>query len=834
MMLAIFMVGMAVFFLSHEQVEILKIREQLNNTNPYYMGLGLLLTLGYVLSMGGMYIHSFRTLGATIGWKSAIKLYLKRNVVSVFLPAGGFSSLLFFTGDLEKAGNSKSEIHLASTLFGFMSIFSVVIVAVPILGYSMLQHSLNAAALWGFIALLSLTILFAVFLYSLFHRTWALRLLTRFKPQWAGFLNDMLARKLDKKQLLLASLYAVSIELIGVAHLYISMLALGVEPSLMASMIGYVTMVLLLMASPFLRGLGAIEVSLTYILGQYGYSVVVAASMTLLYRLFEFWLPLLAGVVSFISKKDSLILRFLPGFMMFALGLVNIVSALTPSVPERLIFLKGWLPESVLSLSNGLVLAIGLYLLLLFVFLLQGSRRAWFAGMFLSLLSVAGHLLKGIDYEEALLAIIAIGALWRTRAYYRRKPHKELTRLSLQVLVGSLVAIILFGVFSFLFMNEKHFHTNFDLWTSIKTMLRVVFLFDDAGLSPHTAFARHFLNALHVGGALISGFVLFSLFKPIFARPYNSPEERALAGDLLRKYGSITSDIFKTNPDKCVYLSDDKEGFLSFKVSGGYAVVFGNPVCRDEAAAKKLILSFDEYCLENGLTSAYYRIPKESLDLYNALGKKSVPVADEGIVDVADFSLGGVQMKGIRKRLQTARDKHYTTTVHEPPIGEDLLKSLKELTYDFKQDLNRFGWEELSNHLIITVQDKHGVVSAFLDLIPDADNKDVANNLIMTKKDTPEGVMVLLLVQTIQYLKEKGYQTVNLGMAPLSDLKEMNFTERVIRFVFKKLKLHTNLKPLRLFKEKFASRMEQRFLVYSSNFHLPKIVNVLKRLSKGK
>jgi hypothetical protein len=28
--------------------------------------------------------------------------------------------------------------------------------------------------------------------------------------------------------------------------------------------------------------------------------------------------------------------------------------------------------------------------------------------------------------------------------------------------------------------------------------------------------------------------------------------------------------------------------------------------------------------------------------------------------------------------------------------------------------------------------------------------------------------------------------------------------------------------------------MEQRFLVYSSNFHLPKIVNVLKRLSKGK
>jgi phosphatidylglycerol lysyltransferase len=843
MILAVFMVGMAVFFLSHEQVEILKIRSQLASCNPWYVLLGLSLTLGYVLSMGGLYVHSFRTIGAKVTLKSSIKLYLKRNVVSVFLPAGGFSSLLFFTGEVEKEGISKSEIHLASTLFGFMSIFSVVVVAVPILGYSMWEHSIHAAALWGFIALLMLTALFAFFLVSMFKGTWALRILTRLKPEWADFLNDMLSRKLSRKHIFLATLYAVAIELIGVAHLYISMLALGVEPSLMASMIGYVTMVLLLMASPFLRGLGAIEVSLTYILGQYGYPVVIAASMTLLYRFFEFWLPLITGIISFVSKKDSIVLRLLPGLMMFALGLVNIVSALTPSVPERLTFLKAWLPESVLSMSNGLVLAMGLYLLILFVFLLQGSRRAWFAGVVLSLLSIAGHLLKGVDYEEALLALLAVGALWRTRAYYRRKAHKELTRLSFQVLFGSLLAILIFGVLAFLFMNTRHFHTDFDLLTSIKTMLRVFFLFDDAGLHPYTAFARHFLYALHIAGALVLGFIVFSLLKPIFAKPYNTSEEKELATRILQKYGSSASDYFKIYPDKYFYIADDKDGFISFKVTGGYAIVLGNPVCRDEDAARTLILSFDNYCLENGMTSVYYRIPKESLELYSKLGKRNVPVGDEGIVDLDRFSLNGLHMIGVRKMIRNLQEQGFSTRVHVPPIDGDLFEKLIWVSDSWKQAAkvkntkqatDKSEIEVLKKHIIITVEDSEGHIYAFLNIIPDDVSGDAANDAIRKVADAPEGVMEMLLVRTMIYLKEQGFRSVNLGLAPLSGIQGTSFTERTARFAYEKLKAYKNLKHLRLFKEKFSSRWEQRFLVYNNNYHLPSIVNVLKRLSKGR
>ena len=843
MILAIFMVGMAVFFLSHEHVEILKIRQQLVNTNPWWVGLGLLFTLFYILSMGGMYVFSFRSIGAKVSWKSTIKLYLKRNVVSVFLPAGGFSSLLFFTGEVEKEGVSKSQIHLASTIFGFMSIFSVVVVAIPIIGYTVWQSSISTAALGGFIALVVLTLLFASFLISLFRRTWAFKLLARYKPEWMEVLQEILNKEIKRTFLLAVLFFSVVIEVVGIAHLYISMLALGVEPSLMASMIGYVTMVLLLMASPFLRGLGAIEVSLTFILGQYGYSVVVAASMTLLYRLFEFWLPLLTGMLSFISKKDNPILRVLPGFLMFVLGLVNIVSALTPSVPERLVFLKDWLPESVLSMSNGLVLAIGLYLLILFVFLLQGSRRAWYAGIVLSVLSIAGHLLKGVDYEEALLALFAIGALWRTRDFYRLKPHKELTKLSIQVLAGSLIAVLVFGVLAFMLLDAKHFKTDFDFLSSVQCMFRVFFLFDESGLVPQTTFARHFLDAMHIVGMLVLCFIFFSLLKPIFSKPYNTPDEKELATLILQKYGASATDYFKIYPDKLYFFADDKDGFISFKVTKGYAVTLGNPICKDDEAARELIRNFDKFCLENGMISVFYRIPKESLELYSDLGKRNVPVGDEGIVDLEDFSLNGLHMKSTRKVIRHLQAKGFTTAVHEPPVSEDLLHKLiavsdswlhemheKDLSFTIG-DLNP---EYLKNQILITVEDEVGSVYAFLNIIPDDASVVAAYDTIRKMEHAPEGVMDMLLVRTMIYLKDQGYQSVNLGMAPLSGISGNSFTERTARYAYENFKSYKHLRVLRLFKEKFSSRWEQKFLVYSNNYHLPRIVNVLKRLSKGK
>ena len=48
LLLATFMLGMAFFFIKHEHVELFQIREQLLESNPWYVALGILLTGVYI------------------------------------------------------------------------------------------------------------------------------------------------------------------------------------------------------------------------------------------------------------------------------------------------------------------------------------------------------------------------------------------------------------------------------------------------------------------------------------------------------------------------------------------------------------------------------------------------------------------------------------------------------------------------------------------------------------------------------------------------------------------------------------------------------------------
>src|SRR5580765_2260487 len=113
-------------------------------------------------------------------------------------------------------------------------------------------------------------------------------------------------------------------------NLFIASKALGLQASLSASAIAYIVSVLVMIISPFLKGLGAVELSMVYLLSLYGYSPVIALSITILYRFFEFWLPLVAGFLSYAWKGRHIFARVFPAFLVFALGVINILSVITP------------------------------------------------------------------------------------------------------------------------------------------------------------------------------------------------------------------------------------------------------------------------------------------------------------------------------------------------------------------------------------------------------------------------------------------------------------------------------------------------------------------------
>ncbi|MBK0382783.1 lysylphosphatidylglycerol synthetase family protein [Pedobacter sp. SD-b] len=842
LVLGIFMIGMAIFFIRHEHIEVLKIKDQLAYCSPFYIIIGILLTLIYIAVQGLMYVFSFKSLNKKLSFFLAITLFLKRNFVSVFLPAGGFSSLAFFTKDIENKGVTKSQIHLASTIFGFCSILSVVLVAVPVLGIALLFTKLGLAELLGFVFLLVLTGFFIYLIYSISKKGKAYQWLSKVKPSSVSMMDEMLEEKINRKNFYLTLATSILIELIGIAHLYICMLALGFDASLPAAIIGYIVMVILLIASPFLRGLGAIEVSLTLVLQQFGFPIIAAATITLLFRFFEFWLPLIAGILSFITKKDNILLRILPAFIILILGVVNIISAISPAIPSRLRLVKNLLPEELIVTSNSMVLIFGLILVILSVFLLQGSKRAWYMALSLTLFSVIGHLLKAADYEEAILAFVAAAALIYTKGSYKLKPHPKLAYFNIWIVFYAVIAFIAYGVLGFYFIDKRHFGIDFTFINAFRSVLKIFFLFDDKTIVPLTKFGARFIISIYVAGGSVILFLLYCLLSPYFSKPYNTPEEFEEAKDILKKCGVSALDYFKTYPDKFLFFNHDRTAFISFKLTRHFAVVLENPVAINDEERKNMLVLFEAFCEENGFISTYYRVPHQSLDLYKSLKKKAIPIGEEAILDLETFKLEGGKMKTTRSAISRLSSEGYDFKVYKAPIKDGLLQKLEKVSDNWLTELGKkevaftqgiFDTSILKHQTILTIEDQEEKVYAFLNIIPDFAPGEATYDLIRKVNDAPNGVLDMLLAKTFIYLQTEGFKSVNMGLAPMSGMENVNITQKTIKYAYENLRAFGAFKGLRKYKEKFYPSWEKKYLIYNHNYHLFQVPSALKRVSEG-
>jgi phosphatidylglycerol lysyltransferase len=840
--IAAFMLAMAIFFFKEQHIELIRIQEELRKSNPVYIIAGILLTVVYVLAQAQMYVHSFRALNKDIPLGVALQLFLKRNLVSIFLPAGGFSSLVFFTREIEERGISKSNIHLASTVFAFCGILSVVLVGIPVIGIALLFTKLGTAELLSFAFLLLLTATLITLIYSVSKKGIAYQWLSRLRPSVTTILDDMIDQKIQRKEFWNTLWVSVAIEVIGIVHLYVSMLALGLNASLPAAIIGYLVMVVLLIASPFLRGLGTIELSLTFILQQFGFPIIAAATITLLFRFFEFWLPLFAGILSFITKKDNLILRVLPAFIILMLGIVNIVSAITPAIPGRLTFVRNLLPYNLIEISNALVLVLGLVLVMLSIFLLQGSKRAWYAAICITGFSLLGHLFKAADFEEAILALTAGATLWYTRSFYKLKPNPHFVSFNYLVIIYAVVAVLAYGVLGFYFIDKRHFGIDFRFDEAIKAVLKLIFLIDDKALAPKTPFGERFEDSIYVAGALLILFVIFSLLKPYFSKPYNKSEDFDTADGLLKKHGRSALDYFKTYPDKLLFFNEDKTAFISFKITRHFAIVLEDPVAENDEIKRRMVESFEVFCQENGFISAYYRVPESSLDFYKAMGKKSIPIGEEAVLNLTTFTIDGGKMKTTRSAVNRLSAEGFQLKVYKNPVKLGLLQKLEKVSEEWLQELHQkevaftqgvFDTEILKEQVILTIEDQEEKVYAFLNLIPDYAPGEATYDLIRKVTDAPNGVLDMLLAKTFLYLKEEGYQSVNMGLAPLSGMEDVNVTQKTIKYAYENFKIFGQFKGLRRYKEKFFPQWEKKYLIYSHNYHLLQVPRALKRVSEG-
>jgi len=622
----------------------------------------------------------------------------------------------------------------------------------------------------------------------------------------------------------------------------ITMKALGFHVTLEASVMAYITSVLVLLVSPFLKGLGAIELSMAFILTRFGFSTVDAISITLLYRFFEFWLPLTVGGLSFIFVRNNLVLRIIPAVLTFILGIVNIISVLTPAIQTRVNSLLEFLPLYAVNVSNYFVLATGLFLLVISAFLLKGLKTTWYIALGLTLFSLVGHLTKAIDYEEALVAAFVAISLIMTRKQYFIKPHPKWGQLGVLTAFISILGVWTYGIIGFYFLDKKYFNIDFGFLQSVKYSVQNFFLYQSDELQPARNFARDFLYSINIAGFLSTSFLLYTLVRHYVHKPKIDEEERIKAIDLVKKYGNSGLDYFKTYTDKLYFFPEGLEGFISFRIAGNYAAVLENPVCANPETMEAIILQFDTFCQDNGLKSFYYRVPEECLGIYQAAHKKSLLIGQEAIIDLKSFTLDGGTRKSIRNACNKSQESGYIPRIHFPPVNEGVLQKIKSVSGEWLEEnefremvfsQGIFDTEELKNHLIITIENPEEKVVAFLNLVPDYAYGEVTFDLIRKSKDAPSGIIDYLMVETIKYAQARGHQYFNLGFAPMSGIeKGRDFPEKSIKFAYEKIGSFSTFKGLRDFKDKFGPDWKNRYIIYDHHYDLFNIPSILTKVFK--
>lgn len=829
-----------IYFIRNERLQLGHIRQILGNAEPSWLLAGLAITLLYVIFQAWLYVLSFRAIGGHAGFFGAMRLFLKRNFISTFLPAGTFTSLAFFEEELDEYPMTRAHVRQGSFVFALASMTSVLLVAFPVLAMLMVNHQARAVDIYGFIFIF-LAIL-AVFVSGISirrQRGIPYRLLFKLAPSFVSEMNEVSSQKFRTGTFIGACMVSLGIEAAGVAHLYISLGAVDVAPTLLVSLVGYVIMLILLSVSPFLKGLGAIEISIAYVLTLYGLSPLMAAAVTLLFRIFEFWLPFFLGLLALVMKKGNIILRIFPALFLMLLGIVNIISALTPAIASRLHLMRDFIPLTVLEFSNDAVVLLGVILIICSALLLTGARNAWKLAIVIASLSLVGHLVKAFDFEEALLALFTIGILIYTRRSYFVKHDLRFQLRSVSRIGISIGALFVYVLGGFYLLHKRHLGVEAGFIESVNfTLKSIAFITQD--FVPRTATGKYFLGSIHIASAAVVGYVLFVMLK--FTRlPYSDPADKENAIRLTQEFGNSSLDYFKTYADKQLFFNDNKSAFLAFAESRNYAVVLEGPVAADENARHSLIQQFEENCLERGVHAFYYRVTDNDLPFYAGINKNSVLIGQEAILYLEEFSLAGGNRKSLRNAKSKIEQSGLRGMVYEPPLKDGLLQRLKAVSHDwlkrpghdeagFSQGI--FVETEIRSTTTFTIENDEERVLAFTNLIPSFRKGEGTYDLIRHTEDIPNGGLDYLMLRVIEYLKEKGFVTMDFGLVPLAGTEQNpSVNSQIMSFYRDHFPQAGRFKGLYEYKDKFGPKWENRYLIYDQLYDLMRFPAIFKEVS---
>jgi phosphatidylglycerol lysyltransferase len=441
----------------------------------------------------------------------------------------------------------------------------------------------------------------------------------------------------------------------------------------------------------------------------------------------------------------------------FLAGAVLLFSGAMPALTGRLALLDRVVPLSLIETSHFAASLIGVALLVLSQGLARRLDAAYFLAVWLLGAGIAASLLKGFDYEEALLLAAVLAMLYAARAAFDRRASFFETRFSpmwIACVIGVICASVWLGVFAYAKVQYSD-----QLWWQFE-------LHGDAS---------RFLRASVGGGLLLLVVALTRLigYAPHVTTPPSDAELEDVERIVRRQSATFPNLAFLR--DKALIFDDDRSAFLMYGVQGRTWVALGDPVGRPDSVTS-VIRRFLERADDFGGVPVFYEVTPVHLHQYADFGLTFVRLGEEARVSLRAFTLEGRSAAKLRHAVRRIEREDGRFRIAAPPHSDALLRELREVSDEWLADksagekgfsLGYFDEAYLRRYPIALIE-RGGRIDAFANIWSGGDRVELSLDLMRHRARVPNSTMEALFVHLLQWGKEQGYQWFNLGMAPHS------------------------------------------------------------------
>jgi lysyl-tRNA synthetase class 2 len=478
-------------------------------------------------------------------------------------------------------------------------------------------------------------------------------------------------------------------------------------------------------------------------------------------------------------------------------GLVSIVSALTPEQAGRVDLVRGILPPGVPDAARTVALALGLAMVFFARGLARRKRRAWWLAVAVVVASALAHLAKGLDVEEATVHLVLLVALVRARRYFVAPgdPATVLPLLQVGAALAVAVPVVIYGA------------------------------------TDQDALSSRIEVALALLVAALGARALWLWLRPL-PEPLPVTGARARAEELVHEHGSDSLAYFALRRDKSYFFSPTGRSFLAYRVVGGTALVAGDPIGAPEEL-HDLVAEFRRVAHTKGWRVAIAGASTETLEVYTALGFKSMYLGDEALIRPSTFSLEGRAIRKVRQSVSRLEKCGYTVRVlSTSDAGPELRAELRAVSEEWRGNWPERGFTMAMDALFLypdtvlaVALAPDGSVGGFLQLVPSPASEGSSLASMRRRRETPNGLMEYLITETVQWAREHAVTEVSLNFAVFADFlradEDAGRWTRAVRWALIKADRLFQVERLHSFNRKFFPHWRRRYFCFERWSDLP-------------